>query len=397
MEFTLERNIRLIVAIRTLKMFMVAMPVIVIFWKDLGFTFTDIFLLQGIFSVTAMITEIPSGYFADTFTRRLSIILGLMLASVAWVVYAGSYEFWQFAAGEILLGISFSAISGADTAILYDSLSALGREDEFLKYNSRSFGFAFGGEAVAGVIGGLLAIGSLRYPLYGQIVPAMIAIPLGFKLVEPELRRRQDTENPIRAIGRVVKHALHENTGVKWLILLHAALSTMTYTFVWLAQPYYELAGVAIGLFGFLSLMKHGFLSLFSWKAETIVNRFGADWLLMSLPVIGVATYLTLSIGFNYWLIGSLIGFEFIRGIARPVISAKIHSLIESDFRATVESVNGFVVRLFFTIFGIGVGVFSDRYGLRATFLVSAAVYGAMIALILLAMHRRSILKFNRR
>lgn len=397
MEHLLERNIRLIIAIRTLKAFMISMPVIVIFWKGLGFDFADIFLLQGVFSVTVMLAEIPSGYFADTFTRRLSIIVGLCLASVAWIVYAGSYEFWQFAVGEMILAISFSAISGADTAILYDSLEALGREDEFLRYNSRSFAFAFGGEAIAGIIGGLLAIASLRYPLYGQIVPAVIVIPLGFKLVEPKIKRRQDITNPLLAIGRVVKHALHENTGVKWLILLNAGLGTMTYTFVWFAQPYYELAGIAIGWFGLLSLVKHGFLSLFSWKAEMLVERYGADRLLVSLPVIGVATYLTISIGFNVWLIGSLIGFEFIRGVARPVLAAKIHNLIESDFRATIESVNGLVARLFFTIFGIGIGVFSDKYGLQAAFTVSAIVYGSMLTLILLAMHRRSILNIRRR
>ena len=378
-------------------MFMISMPVIVIFFQDLGLSYAEIFALQGIFSLGSVLFEVPSGYFADEKTRRLSIIMGLWSSLIAWTVYSFSFEFWQLAIAELLLAVSYSFISGADVAMLYDSLAELGDEESNLQQNSRSLATGAFSEGVAGVIGGLLAIISLRAPIFGQIAVAAVAIPFGYMLVEPPIKRRESTQHPWRAISAVVKHALHENSGVKWLILYNAALSTMTYTVVWLAQPYYESSGIAIGYFGLIWFAKHVFLAGFGWKAESLKQRFGASKLLIALPSVGVVTYLVLALGFSPWLLPAFIGFEFVRGLGRPLISDRIHKLIDSEFRATVESVNGLIARLFFISFGMAVGFLSDAYGLQITFLISAVGYGALLGAMLIAMRKRSILNFKRR
>ena len=393
----MRRNIRLMYYIRALKMFMISMPVIVIFFQDLGLSYAEIFALQGIFSLGSVLFEVPSGYFADEKTRRLSIIMGLWSSLIAWTVYSFSFEFWQLAIAELLLAVSYSFISGADVAMLYDSLAELGDEESNLQQNSRSLATGAFSEGVAGVIGGLLAIISLRAPIFGQIAVAAVAIPFGYMLVEPPIKRRESTQHPWRAISAVVKHALHENSGVKWLILYNAALSTMTYTVVWLAQPYYESSGIAIGYFGLIWFAKHVFLAGFGWKAESLKQRFGASKLLIALPSVGVVTYLVLALGFSPWLLPAFIGFEFVRGLGRPLISDRIHKLIDSEFRATVESVNGLIARLFFISFGMAVGFLSDAYGLQITFLISAVGYGALLGAMLIAMRKRSILNFKRR
>ncbi len=399
MEAIHERNIKLIRQIQVLKAFMVAMPVIVIYWQGLGYSFADIFLLQAVFSTTVVIIEVPSGYFADRKTRRMSIIAGLWIASLGWGVYSLSSELWHFAVGEVFLGVSVAFLSGADKALLYDSLIALGLdpEDDFRAILYGNNARAFGGEAIAGLIGGGLAIVSLRYPIIAQLAVASLSIPLGYRLVEPELIRHQDTTNPIRAIGRVVRHALHENSGVKWLILLNAVLGTLTYTFVWFAQPYYKEAGVAIALFGLLSAAKHGSLMMVSKMANGLILRFGADRVLVSLPIVGVLTYLILSLGFSFWLLPVMIGFEYVRGVSQPLLESRIHNLIESDFRATVDSVNGLVARLSFTVFGIGIGVLGDAVGVLKTLMFSAALYGVLAAAVMVAMQNRGILNVKRR
>ena len=51
---------------------MLAMPIIVIFFKENGLTLTQIMILQSVYSLTVALTEIPSGYFADFFGRKKS-------------------------------------------------------------------------------------------------------------------------------------------------------------------------------------------------------------------------------------------------------------------------------------------------------------------------------------
>ena len=47
------------------KWFMLYMPIVVPFYKDNGLGMKDVMLLQGVYSVTIVVLEIPSGYFAD--------------------------------------------------------------------------------------------------------------------------------------------------------------------------------------------------------------------------------------------------------------------------------------------------------------------------------------------
>ena len=53
---------------------MVAMPIIVLFFKENGLSLFEVMILQSVYSLTVAITEIPSGYIADYFGRRKSII-----------------------------------------------------------------------------------------------------------------------------------------------------------------------------------------------------------------------------------------------------------------------------------------------------------------------------------
>lgn len=63
---------------------MVVMPIIAIYWQDQGLTIQDIFLLQVIFSVAIVVLEVPSGYFADVFGRKSSLVLGVLTGTLGF-------------------------------------------------------------------------------------------------------------------------------------------------------------------------------------------------------------------------------------------------------------------------------------------------------------------------
>jgi len=45
-------------------------PIIVLFWQENDLNLTQIMILQSLFSLTVVLLEIPSGYFADVFGRK---------------------------------------------------------------------------------------------------------------------------------------------------------------------------------------------------------------------------------------------------------------------------------------------------------------------------------------
>ena len=127
---TLQSNITKLYFITALQWFIVLIPVIVLFYQENGLTLQEIFILQAFFSLIIVVFEIPSGYFGDVMSRKYSLLTGSILAFLGYLVYSISYGFWGFLGAEFLLGLGASFISGSDSAMLYDSLVELEKENK---------------------------------------------------------------------------------------------------------------------------------------------------------------------------------------------------------------------------------------------------------------------------
>ena len=185
LDFSYKRNLISLYLIKVSKWMNLVMPIIVLFYKGNGLTMQDIFTLQAVYSVTLMLLEIPTGYFADVAGRRKSLLLGSFLGTIGYLVYCISDGFSGFVVAETLLGIGVSLVSGADSAMLYDTLAACKMEEKYLRFEGRITSTGNFAEAFAGITGGLLAVISLRTPFYFQAIVASVAIPAALMLREP--------------------------------------------------------------------------------------------------------------------------------------------------------------------------------------------------------------------
>src|SRR5674476_1700842 len=120
--------------IKIAKWFNLVMPIVVLFYQENGLSMTQIFMLKSIYSIAMVVTELPSGYLADVWGCRRTILFGAILGTIGILIYSFSSDFTSFMFAEIILGVGFSFVSGADAAMLYDALKAENREDEYIKY-----------------------------------------------------------------------------------------------------------------------------------------------------------------------------------------------------------------------------------------------------------------------
>jgi len=190
MKGTTKSNIWKLYLIKISKWFMLFMPYIVPFYTDNGLSMHQVMILQAVYSVSIVALEIPSGYFADVIGRRRTLILGAILGTAGYCIYSFSYGFMGFLLAELILGFGQSFISGADSAMLYDSLLDIKKEKEYIKYEGRMVSFGNMAEASAGIAGGLIALISLRTNFYAQSGMAFIAVPAAILLVEPRRHGR---------------------------------------------------------------------------------------------------------------------------------------------------------------------------------------------------------------
>ena len=118
----LKHNILKMHLLKGVLWFMVAMPIIVLFFQEHGLTLTEVMVLQSIYSLSVALFEIPSGYIADLFGRKHTIVLGTIFSFIGYLVFSFYGGFYAFAVAQALVGIGGSLMSGSDSALLYDTL-----------------------------------------------------------------------------------------------------------------------------------------------------------------------------------------------------------------------------------------------------------------------------------
>lgn len=389
---TLASNIPKLYVIQAFRWFLLLMPVFVLFYEENGLGLRDIFIIQAFYSVCVILFEIPSGYFADRLGRKRSILIGVTFAAIGFTVYAFAHTFAEFLFVQLLLAFGASFVSGSDVALLYDTLLQLDREREFQRVAGRLASISNFSEGIAGLVGGALAVVSLRTPLYVQACLALLVIPIVASLREPDRAVADRSENSFRAIARIVRYALHGHAEVKWLILYSSLIGTATLTIVWLVQPYLKAVDVPLGWFGVAWAVLQFSIGVFAICAYRIESFLGRKVSLVSLILLASLGYLLLAMFEAIWALPFLFIFYLVRGINGPVLNDYINRVVTSDIRATIMSVKSLVGRLMFTILGPIVGWVHDAYSLSDAFLLCSVVFGVFGCLFLLFLRKNDVL-----
>jgi MFS family permease len=375
-------NIPRLYLIKVAKWFMLYMPVIVLFYQSNGLDMQDVFILQAIYSIAIVVLEIPSGYFADVWGRKFTMIAGGFLGVAGFITYSLTNGFWGFLVAELILGVGQSMISGSDSALLYDSLLHDKREKEYIKTEGKIISIGNFSETLAAIAGGFLAEITLRTPFIAQIAIAMLAIPAALTLVEPP--KASSRKATLKEVLNVVKETLHLNKSLRDNILISSLIGTSTLTFAWFVQPWLKEAGESPGTIGVIwSLLNLtvGITTLYAYYFERRLGKIKTIWLIV---VLVSGCYIASGIWIESWALLFLFVFYFARGIATPVLKDYINRLTRSEVRATVLSIRNFIIRFNFVLIGPFLGWYTEHYSLSQALWLAGIIFfaGSVIFLI---------------
>lgn len=381
----LESNIVKLYFIKLAKWFMLIMPIVALFYTENGLDSFDIYLLQAVYSFSVAALEVPSGYMADVIGRKKSLIIGSVLGTAGFVVYSLTHGFWGFLCAEIILGLGGSFISGSDSALLYDSLSAMRRKQKYLRIEGRISSVGNFAETAAALAGGLLAAWfSYRSVYMVQTLIAFVAVPASILLVEPT-RLNQNLKLSFRQIIEVGYYALFKNRVLSASILLSSVIGTSTLCMAWTTQIYFVDNGLNENQITPLWIGLNLLVALSAFWVELLIKKLGFSNALVSILVLIPMGYLLLSVLPFWWATASLFVFYAVRGYATPVLKDLININCESEIRATVLSIRSLIIRICFAFLGPVIGSYGKngllQQGLLLAFIllsVSATVTGIL-------------------
>jgi len=353
------------------------MPIIWLFYKENGLDVKDLFIIQSIYSITIVFIEIPSGYIGDVLGRKNSMIIGTFFGVIGMIFYASSYGFFGFLFAALSLGIGQSFISGADTALMYDSLVELNRRKDFVKFEGRTISMGNFAEALAGFIGAyFLTQSSFRVPFYYQIGIASVGFIAAILLVEPNTKTLKDGKaKPWKNIKNIIYYSIIENKKLRLFMIYSAIMGAATLTIAWFSQPildYLKIDGKYNGII--LGILNLG-VALTSFYAHKIEQKLNTKIILLLILALICGSYFVLYNALTLWSLGILLLFYFTRGFATPILRDYQNRHTPSEMRATVMSIRSFIIRLLFACISPIIGYAADIYSIQAALLLSGVLF----------------------
>ena len=368
---SIRLNIGKLYVLRALSFAWFPIPTIVLFYQSHGLNLEQAVLLKTILSLSILLLEVPSGYVADRLGRRFCLVGGSAVWIAGWLFYCFGNSFSAFAIAEILSGVAGSLISGADTAIAYESLLQLRQESSYRVFEGRLVAIAGISEAVCGLIGAAIAQIDLVYPFYLQTACLVAYFCLAATLTEPKLAVINSKTEPRLTVKAIAIEVLLKRPQLRWLMLFGSIFSIASFLIVWLSQGYFEQIELPIAAMGWTWAIFHLLMSFASIHADKIATAVGLKRALLSLVLLLGVFYILLGTISNLGGIALIAGIYMIRGVRSPLFLNLINQQIPSHIRATVLSLNSFTFHLGFTLLAPIVGAITSAYSLAVALFAS--------------------------
>ena len=364
--------------------------------RELHFSPLQLVLMGTAMEAAVFLFEVPTGVVADTYSRRLSLIVGYLGMGVAWMLLGVFSAPWAIIAVWAFWGVSYTFTSGAYQAWITDEVGVENVGRVFLK-GSR-IGYA---GAVVGLIGQVaLALVSLRAAVIAGGVPTvMCGLLCIFLMPETGFRRRPRAERGSALVemrATAVGGARYAVAAPVILLLVgvEVFMGMSSEAFDRLKEAHFLrdvglptvgkldavvwfgifwLAGMVLGFVATGRLIKR-----FERRGSTVVASS-----LFAVTVVEMAAMFVFAVTGSTWVaIIGLLGVFLARNLAAPLYTIWLNQQIrDSSVRATVLSISGQANAIGQAAGGPGLGVIGNAWGIRAALYAGAAVIAPALGL----------------
>lgn len=369
-DMAFEANIWKSYLYRFLMNFQLWWPIWVIYLQeDRGLSLTQITLLDTPFFLLIVLAEIPTGAIADRFGRRTSLMLGSGMFALAIAIFGVAESYGVILLAYTAWGLGLTFQSGADSAILYDSMKRAGRENEFQKVNSRLWALTSLAVLLAILIGAPIAAAtSYSVPILMSAGIALCAIPVAFMMHEPRDHQEEESEPYLSTVRNGIKDAWGQPP-LRYIILFSAIVGAAVFTPLIFVQPFLNEHGVETGNLGIWQAPVRAAGIIAALLTFRVVSRIGQRASFFALP-LSLALGLFVLGGFDArWAFVGFLALGMVAGSQNPVLASYVNQRIPSSRRATMLSVQSLIASMMLGIVEPVGGLIADNFGLQAMFL----------------------------
>ena len=289
--------------------------------------------------VAGIAMDVPSGYMADKFGRRRFLALGLLLFSIGIGLFAFITNVWQMIIFEMITQTGIAFISGAQEAVLYDTVYAMAKDKKkvneiFAQIYSRCrmlINFAL---IVSSVIGGFLYRFSDKSGWLLMSAFCFTAFILTFFMTNHQQQNEDDEVAILSHTKDSLKIFISKPN--RYLVPAVLLMSGLAFVADWgifpqgsLERPGYTPLGISIffAVVSFISIIANHYLG---FKYYSILSTF--------ILLIGADTYVVVP----RLIVIALAIFVITSSLFISYLTIVISSISDTKNRATMLSISSF-------------------------------------------------------
>lgn len=375
-----SRNIKLLYAIAALEGVVFYYALDKIFMQMRGLSLVEMVIVEIIFGLVIVLTEVPSGALSDRWSRKKMLALNSLFFALNTVIWAVSHSFILFVIGVIFGALHTTFRSGTDTSMLFDSLKELNKTDQYEKYLGRKRAIGAVSFAAAAVAGGLIGdMVGLEATFWWTLPSAVLAGVLALLLREPTFHRSTGEVSYWRHIGNTFTF-LTKKPRLVHMVAVLTAITIPAILFDEYGQVYFVLAGVSIFGLGVLAALNSGIEALWSTAAYKLARLRHDVLFAICFAIMGsgfvLAGWLQNWSGIVLLFLGASTAF-----IVSIIVESDLNRLLPSSIRATSESFVSLTGKVFYVPVALGFAWVGQAYSIATAFAVLGCVVLAYLLL----------------
>jgi predicted MFS family arabinose efflux permease len=326
----------------------------VVFLRDVrGLSLAQIGIIDASFWVSMALAEVPTGVVADRIGRKASLLIGALLEIVGLLVFVLSGRFIELLTANVIMGVAFTFHSGAGTALLYESLQAIGDAQTYTTVAGRVRAISQTATIVAGLAGSAIVAVGLIYPFVVGCGLAVLTFLVILLIREPPQEGKEteaiDTETePHSSYGSIVTGAMRllRSERVALAVLIYMAVAgAISYLVMLFIQPLVAniVSSSSIVAIAVVTINAGGIGgSLLAGKV--MVDERGRLILLLAPVIVGVLMFIVWSGNMLALVLIPCVVTAFLFSLIMPELASLLNRRTPRAIRATVFSIQSVVM-----------------------------------------------------
>ena len=349
-----------------------------------------------VLEATCFLFEIPTGVMADVYSRRLSILIGIVLIGCGFLLEGSIPAFWAVVGAQVVWGIGYTFTSGATEAWITDEVGEDAVGPVFLRSTQMWLIGGLAGTFVAVALG-MVEI-QLPMVLAGIL---LIALAAGLFIVMPE-RHMHPTPRAERSTFAHMRETTRDGFRLAMARPVVRSLIIVSLV-VGLASEAFDRLNTAsiIDRFTFPTVLGYtgpvvwfgvaGVIgTLLGLGATQVLERLNREALASGVParllasgaVLQVVAVIGFALSGSLWVAFGMLWLRtVVATVMEPVQAAWLNRNLDSSSRATVISMTGQANAIGQVAGGPVLGWVGSAISIRAALLASAVVLSPTIAL----------------